>query len=66
MSKIDRRTFALGFMVMPLTGCSGSGSDSGTPAFAAAQAPASPQPVFRNYGYWRDSSVFVVTGGLKP
>jgi hypothetical protein len=57
MSKIDRRTLVLGFLVMPLAGCVNP---------APTNPPAYPQPVFGNYGYWMDSSVYVVTGGVKP
>ena len=63
MPQIDRRKFALGLLVMPLTAC----SDLGTATFATAAEPqAFPQPVFRNYGYWANSSTFVATGSVKP
>lgn len=62
MSRIDRRTFALGLLVMPLTGCPASN----TATFAPAKLQDYPPPVFRNYGYWTNSSVYVVTGSLKP
>jgi hypothetical protein len=61
MSKIDRRTFALGLLVMPLTGC----PDPNTATLATAQPQAYPPPIFRNYGYW-NSSNYVATGSLKP
>ena len=57
MSKLDRRTFALGLLVMPLTGC---------PQPETPTPQAYPPPIFRNYGYWTDASTYVVTGGLKP
>ena len=60
MSKIDRRTVALGLLVMPLTGC----PEPDTATLAKPQAY--PQPIIRNYGYWTNSSTYVVTGGVKP
>jgi hypothetical protein len=62
MSKVDRRTFALGFLVMPLTGC----AEPNTATFASAQPQADSPAVFRNYGYWHNSSVYVATGKVKP
>jgi|RhiMethySRZTD1v2_1073278.scaffolds.fasta_scaffold2144324_1 hypothetical protein len=63
MSKIDRRTFALGLLVMPLSGCP---DPNAATTLATEQTQAYPPPIFRNYGYWHDSSVYVATGSLKP
>jgi hypothetical protein len=62
MSGIDRRTFALGLLVMPLTAC----SDPNTAKPGAAAVQDYPPPVFRNYGYWTNPAVYVATGSLKP
>jgi hypothetical protein len=59
MPKIDRRTFALGVLVVPLAGCADPGS-------APSGSQAYPPPVFRNDGYWMNSSTYVATGGIKP
>ncbi len=71
MPTIERRAFALGFLVLPLTGCAdpkitGSASPSAT-SFGRARDEAAVQTVFLNAGHWTDSGppVFVVTDGIN-
>ncbi len=62
MSRIDRRTFALGCLVLPLTGC----DDQKSTPFAPSRNKTATQPLFLNAGYWAGSGppVFVVTGPI--
>lgn len=66
MPTMDRRTFSLGLVAMPLTGCTVPPPPGSPAASLASDDAQSLQPIVRNYGYWRDSFTYVATGGLKP
>jgi hypothetical protein len=63
MSTIDRRAFALGFLILPLTSC----LDRESTSFSRSRDAAATQTVFLNAGHWTSSGppVFVVTGGIN-
>jgi hypothetical protein len=62
MSRIDRRTFALSCLVLPLTGC----IDPNSQGLVPVETQGYPPTIFRNYGFWTNPSVYVATGSVKP